>query len=182
MVVSTAAVKALGGALAVVILGSVGVWAAGRSIRNAVRDEVKLARLDSTRAKHDSAYVVDTIKYSTTRTRYDTLRRKVVLTDTQRVKETLAAADSALKQCAVVITSCEQRMRDRDSIIVELRKPPIVRRLTFPAEILYDPLRGESVLRGGTELRLFLGFSAKAEGELRVPGSAGLRVGLRKVF
>jgi hypothetical protein len=195
-VILPASVKVFGWAFGgVVVLSGLG-WLNARLTRSVVRDELKVAgivaggkKLDSTKVVHDSGYKVDTTTLRTTLVRYDTLHRRLVITDTTKVRQALAAADTAIKQCAIVIASCEQRVKDRDAIIAnrdslvrELRKPIPIPRLSYDATGMYDPFKRESVLRGGAEFRAFFDFRGRAEGEYSDMKGFAFRVGIRKVF
>jgi hypothetical protein len=191
-----ASAKLFGWAFAGVCGLAVAGWLNARLVRSTVRDELRVAgfdtarkKLDSTKVVHDSGYKVDTTALRATLVKYDTLHRRLVITDTTKVRAALAAADTAIKACAVVITACEQRVKDRDAIIAnrdslvtELRKPPKVPRLSYDVAGMYDPFRRESVLRSGAEFRAFFDFRGRVEAEYSdVKGFAG-RVGIRKVF
>jgi hypothetical protein len=173
-------------------------WLNARLVRSTVRDELKVAgfdtsrkKLDSARAAHDSGYRVDTVLLRSASNAYQPLRTAARKTpsDTIAVRRALDAADTAIKACAVVITACEQRVKDRDAIIAnrdslvrELRKPVPIPRLSYDAAGMYDPFKRESVLRTGAEFRAFFDFRGRVEAEYSdVKGFAG-RVGVRKVF
>lgn len=194
----TTSVKMMAGGLAAVLVVSAGVWAGGRAIRSAVRDELHIAGLDSGRKKldsarvvHDSGYRVDTVLLRSASNSYRPLREAArrTPTDTAIVRRALNAADTAIKACLVVVSACEQRVRDRDAIIanrdslvVELRKPKPDPRLTYDVAGMYDPLRGESILRSGAELRVLFNFRGRVEAEYSIVKGFGARVGVRKVF
>lgn len=198
MIVLGTGAKLFGAGLAAVLVIAGGVWAGGRAIRGAVREEIKIALLDSGRKKldsarvvHDSGYRVDTLQLRSASNAYQPLRAAARKTpsDTNAVRKALDAADTAIKACAVVIASCEQRVKDRDAIIAnrdslvaELRKPVPIPRLSYDVAGMYDPFRRESVLRSGAEFRAFFDFRGRVEAEYSdVKGFAG-RVGIRKVF
>src|SRR5204863_7945719 len=124
----------------------------------------------STKVAHDSGYHVDTIRLRSASNAYQPLRAaaRKTLSDTIAVRKALDAADTAIKACAVVITSCEQRVKDRDAIIAnrdslvtELRKPIPIPRLSYDAAGMYDPFRRESILRSGAEFRAFFDFRGR---------------------
>lgn len=180
--------KILIGAIAVVLLVMLGQWELARIIRKEMAANTRRDSLATVVRQTDSVFVVDTMKLQSVRTRYVTARDTLTfrITDTVKVREVLNLADSTIKACTDAVSSCAVTLRARDSLIAELRMPLPVRRLTFPAEALYDPIRAEAAVRAGAELRLFWGFSAKAEAEARqgpTSGTSGaLRVGLRKTF
>jgi hypothetical protein len=198
MIALTGGMKLLGGGLAAVLVVSAGVWAGGRAIRSAVRDEIKVAlldtgreKLDSVRVVHDSGYRVDTLILRNSTSAYHPLAEAArrTPTDTATVRRALNAADTAIKACLVVVASCEQRVKDRDAIIanrdslvVELRKPKPDPRLSYDVAGLYDPLKGESILRSGAELRVLFNFRGRVEAEYSIVKGFGARVGVRKVF
>ena len=188
----------LGWAFGGILLVGVGIWADHRSMRNMIREEIKIAqldsgrkRLDSARVAHDSGYRVDTVRLRSAGTAYAPLREaaRKTPTDTVAVRKALNAADTAIKACLVVVASCEQRVKDRDAIIrnrdslvAELRKPPKVPRLSFDAMELYDPFRRESQLRAGAEFRAFWDLRGRVELEHSDTHGFSTRVGIRKVF
>jgi hypothetical protein len=177
------------GALALVALLWGGKCYLEKAARDAVRDEERVAaKRDSVRVT-DSVYVVDTLELRSLRTRYDTLVRTRRITDTVWVRQVLAVADSTIRQCQQTVNSCADALRARDTLIAELEKPPKVRRLLYSTSLVYDPFGKALVLRGGPELRLFLGLHLVGEGEVRQSATAGetgirgaLRVGVRRVF
>lgn len=73
----------------------------------------------------DTVYVTDTVRLTTTRTHYVTLRDTVLahLTDTvihvDTVRQLLAAADSTIHACQVVVVTCEQRAATEHALRLE---------------------------------------------------------------
>lgn len=66
--------------------------------------------------KHDSVRVTKTV------TRYEELRDTLRLTDTVRVKEALAAADTAIHACRDYVSSCSLALAAKDSQFVSLER------------------------------------------------------------
>jgi len=186
----TALYKFLAGAVGLVLLGWVGYCGIQRAARNAVLDAIKVDSLKKDVKRTDSVFVADTIRLRTIVPRYETARRTLVITDTQRVRTVLNLADSTIRACTETVSSCATALKARDSLIKELQKPPYVPRLQYSATLAYDPMTGSAVLRGGPEFRLFWGIHAIAEVEASQPASisqtqgikGALRVGVRKVF
>jgi hypothetical protein len=193
-----ASAKLFGWAFAGVCGLAVAGWLNARMVRSTVRDELRVAgieaggkKLDSVKVVHDTAYRADTVLLRSASNTYQPLRAAARRTpsDTIAVRKALDAADTAIKTCVAVIASCEQRVRDRDAIIrnrdslvAELRKPPKVPRFHYDVAGLFDPMKRESILRSGAEFRAFLDFSARAEGEYSDLKGFSLRVGIRKIF
>lgn len=179
----------VGGGVALVLL----LWAAKcqieRTVKNAIKSDSTVTALKDSVRRTDSVFVADTFTLRVARTRYDTLRRQLVITDTVRVKEILTAADATIKACTDAVSSCANALRARDSLIKELQRQPYVPRITYPVAMLYELPSQSVALRGGPELRLFWGLSAIAEGEVKmsaVPSESGfrgaIRVGVQKRF
>lgn len=117
-----------------------GVWGYNRYQREIGRRDHALMVRDSAiatlmrEARHvDSIYVTDTIRLTKWKTAYDTTRDTVLahLTDTIRVKEYVHVADSTIAACSRVVLTCQLRVAQRDSIILQqasqlkiLRTPP----------------------------------------------------------
>lgn len=118
----------------------------------------------------DSVFVVDTIRFTATRTRYERVRDTVRAhtTDTVLVDRLIAAADTAIRACTDALRSCTARVAARDSLIDVLRQQRETDqrlasarlrtanpRLTPYLEVGADPLHSYSLTaRGGAEMRL----------------------------
>ena len=87
---------------------------------------LKLERdsLAQVNAQRDTQYVRDTVRLTKVATKYTMLRDSVLvrLTDTVLVKETILAADTTIKACRETLSTCEQRVADRDRIIANERR------------------------------------------------------------
>lgn len=74
----------------------------------------------------DTLYRTDTLRLRVAVTRWDTVKAKAdtitVPVRVEVVKEVIREADRTINACQVVVQTCEQRVANRDSIIVELRK------------------------------------------------------------
>jgi hypothetical protein len=84
----------------------------------------ELVRLTHERRVTDTLYRRDTVRLTVTRTIYNSSRDTLLLhlTDTVKVREFVAAADSTIRACTLVVETCEQRVAVRDSIIATLKK------------------------------------------------------------
>ena len=111
----------------------------------------------------------DTVKLNNVLNRYVTRRDTILsrLTDTVRVREFVATADSTIAACRSVVTTCEQRVADRDSLLRIVGRQRIADRERFTAELkranprvvpyvegLYDPFNSTVTARAGLEMRL----------------------------
>lgn len=189
-------------AIAALVIGA--LWAAKCYVeRDALARDDREQRRDSLTTRvtvTDSVFVRDTLRWTETLVRYDTLRRRridtlfqqITLTDTVRVRRTLeemagviAAGDTAIQACRAVVSSCTETIRARDALIRELSTPLQPPRLRYAATLLFDPILQGAVVRIGPEFRLVWGLSLVGEAEARQDGDGlrgALRVGLRKVF
>jgi len=73
----------------------------------------------------DTLYRRDTVRLRIATTRWDTVKMGVdtitVPVPVEVVKTIVATADTALRACSVVVQTCEQRVAQRDSIILVLK-------------------------------------------------------------
>lgn len=79
----------------------------------------ELARLQASARRVDTQYVRDTVKLGAATTRWRTLLDSIRVTDTLTVRESVivAAADTAIRACRQALTTCEQRVAVRDSLL-----------------------------------------------------------------
>jgi hypothetical protein len=96
----------------------------GRSERRAGAASVLVAQADSARAvaeqRADSlarAFTVDTVTLTRWRTRTDTLRTTLTLTDTVEVAGFLAAQDSVIAACTQALTTCGERVKALSDVV-----------------------------------------------------------------
>jgi hypothetical protein len=122
-------------------------------------------------ARTDTVYRSDTVRFRVVQTRYARLVDSLRVTDTLTVREQIivSAADSTIRACRVALTTCEQRVADRDTVIARERRlratgdslSAILLRRARPrllpfVEAGVDPLHEFGlVARGGLEMRLF---------------------------
>jgi hypothetical protein len=194
-------------AIGAVVVVIVALWLRSRTGSSA--DEATLAErlrtADSALAvarqqarRTDTLYVRDTLTLRRTQTRYERVVDSLRVTDTLTVREQIivGAADSTIRACRAALTTCEQRVADRDTVIARERRlratgdslSAVLLRGARPrllpfVEAGVDPLHDFGlVARGGAELRLFgavrltgaLDYSTAPE--TRTRALAGVRV------
>lgn len=196
-------------ALAVLALLALGLAAHGREQDAAERAalvatlharDAALAALETRTARVDTQYTRDTVTLTHWQTRYAALRDTIRQTDTLRipalVDRALVAADSGARACAVTVTTCAQRVAQRDSLIAQLRAQrtdadrlaaftvrAATPRLTASLAALWDLTARGPAIGAGADLRLLGHVSATAHlSQALVPGErprvlVGLRVG-----
>ena len=197
-----------GGVVAVVALLLMGQCERRSSAGDVARAEerVRVAYADSlakARAvvRADSVFVRDTVRLTKVATKYTMLRDSVLvrLTDTVLVRQTIIAADTAIRACREAVNSCAAAKAARDSLIVTLGQQRAADANLFRArlrranprvtpylEALVDPNGFTSgVGRAGLEIRV-LG-PVRLAGALeatRIPNHTDTRalVGLRVTF
>lgn len=115
----------------VAVLGILAV-VLGVNTCTAKRDGRAEARIAALRAVNDSliaasrrvdtVYVRDTLRLTMWRTRLDTLRDSLTITDTVEVLRYIAVADSTIAACTDALRTCEARVAVRDERIVALER------------------------------------------------------------
>jgi hypothetical protein len=200
-------------AIGAVVVVIVALWV--RSRTGASADEATLAERLRTAdsalavaqrqaARTDTQYVIDTAAMRDAAARF---ARRAARVDTQWlhdtipvpvevVREIVATADTTIRACRAALTTCEQRVADRDTVIARERRlratgdslSAILLRRARPRLLPFveggvDPLHDFGlVARGGAELRLFgavrlvgaLDYSTAPE--TRTRALAGVRV------
>lgn len=149
---------------AALVLGClVGVLAYGHEQRKRGAAEAEIAKLqdayDSLSQVSrgiDTVYRVDTIRFTRWRTRLQTARDTLTLTDTVEVLRFIAAADSTIAACSVALLTCEERVGVRDQRIEALERQ---------IDAMPKP---PSTLRVWAE-RIGIGFIGYKLGQLSVP-------------
>lgn len=132
--------KALPALLVVMLATGGGIWAYGRYEQEIGRRDATIRTQDSTLAvlrksvhRVDSLYVVQVDTLWRRKAVYDTIRDTLLkhLTDTLKVVEYIHAADSTIQACSQVVLTCQLKVSQRDSIILQqtaqlrlLRTPP----------------------------------------------------------
>ena len=135
----------------------------------------KRLQADSARAANairrtDSVFFADTITLTRTRDRFVRVVDSIRTTDTLTVRESVlvATADTALRACQAVVTSCVARVAARDSLIGVLGQQRAADQRLHAAQLrrtnpfiqpyvsaLVDPLDTRTVVaRAGIEMRL----------------------------
>lgn len=149
----------------------------------------------------DSVHVVDTLRFTRTVTKLQTLRDSVLVhrTDTMLVERFVTASDSVVRACRAVLDSCTARVAARDSLITALGQQRAADRKLFDARLrqatpritpylegLVDPTHVDHLTaRAGLEVRVLGPVKLVAAGELtRIPSHSDTRalVGVRVTF
>lgn len=120
--------------LVAVLVGGVWYAATTRAHYRAERAALTQAN-DSLRAiadQRDTVFTSDTVRLVRWQTRYDTLYQHADIMDTVWVKQFVVAADSTIKSCTAALTTCEQRVADRDAQIANLNKQIKLERKSKP--------------------------------------------------
>ena len=165
----------------------------------------KRLQADSARAANairrtDSVFFADTITLTRTRDRFVRVVDSIRTTDTLTVRESVlvATADTALRACQAVVTSCVARVAARDSLIATLGQQRTADRRLFDArlrranpflqpygEALVDPLDTRTMtFRGGLTMRLLgpIRLSTALQHTTTGPHPTRALVGARIVF
>lgn len=167
-------------------------------VRVAYTDSLAKARAV---VRADSVFVKDTVRLTKVATKYTILRDSVLvrLTDTVLVRQTIIAADTAIRACREAIDSCTARVAARDSLITTLGQQRAADRKLFDARLrqatpritpylegLVDPTHVDHLTaRAGLEVRVLGPVKLVAAGELtRIPSHSDTRalVGVRVTF
>ena len=135
-------------------------------IRQLQADNRRLAALSRS---VDTVYVRDTVTFSKWLERYHVVTDTIHDTLTVRERVIVAAADSTIMACQQVVSTCEQRVAVRDSMLANLASLRAADRKAFDArlrlsnprvlpyaEALVDPFQtSTAAFRGGLEIRAF---------------------------
>jgi hypothetical protein len=134
-------------------------------------------------ARRDTVYQRDTVKLTGTVTRFRTLVDSLVRTDTLTVRESVlvAAADTLIQACRATITTCEQRVADRDRIIANERATRATADALFRVRLAQANPRLLPYVEARVnplDTRLFVatgGLEARLLGRIRAVGAAEYR-------
>jgi hypothetical protein len=116
--------------------------------------ELDAAKKDAAKWKESAAKAVVIVKHDSVRvirtaTRYEELRDTLVLTDTVRVKETLAAADTAIHACRDMVSSCSLAIAAKDSQLVSLERQNAAIQKMIPGRLAKATTAAKWLIVGG---------------------------------
>jgi len=125
----------LAGLLLFLAIGAVERYSAGKI--GEARAAERAARAQASFWKDSAGRAVaqvrtDSVKVTRTVTRYEALRDTLRLSDTVWVKEVIAAADTAVRECRALVTSCSLAISAKDSQLVALERQNAAIRKMIP--------------------------------------------------